>query len=125
MSERIQGHCHCGAVHVSVPADAFGVIACHCEDCQKLHGNFFAMLAVPTAAVEWGGSAERVRYASSATVQRSFCPVCGSRIAKEPRDGERVLLSVGLFDRHLPRTIARQVSTDSKPDWYALPSGAD
>ena len=36
MSDHLEGNCHCGAVRVSVPADAFGVVACHCGDCQKL-----------------------------------------------------------------------------------------
>lgn len=122
--ERLQGHCHCGGVRVSLPADTFGVIACHCEDCQKLHGNFFAMLAAPTADVEWSGELQPQWYASSAQAQRAHCPRCGSRLAKVPANGERTLVSVGLFSRHLPRTIQKQVWTESHPDWYDLPQQA-
>lgn len=119
--ERIEGHCHCGGVRVSLPASSFGIVACHCEDCQKLHGNFFAMLAVPTADVLWSGDTQPQWYASSAQAQRSHCPRCGSRLAKVPHGGGRTLVSVGLFSRHLARRIQKQVWTESHPDWYEVP----
>lgn len=120
--ESLEGQCHCGGVRVQVPAQAFGIVACHCEDCQKLHGNFFAMLAVPTAEVTWSGELAPQWYASSAQAQRAHCPRCGSRLAKLPQGGERTLVSAGLFSRHLPRRIQKQVWTESHPDWYDLPT---
>lgn len=120
--ETLQGQCHCGGVRVSAPADAFGVIACHCEDCQKLHGNFFAMLAVATDQVRWSGELQPQWYASSPTAQRAHCPRCGSRLAKVAAPAQRTLLSAGLFSRHLPRRIEKHVWADSHPDWYALPT---
>jgi hypothetical protein len=120
-SARLEGRCHCGAVQVSIPADAIGVVACHCDDCQKLHGNFFAMLVVDRDAALWSGSAERARYRSSPQVERSFCPHCGSRIAKEPDGSPKLLLATGLFPRDLPQRLIRHVHTDGKPDWYPLP----
>jgi hypothetical protein len=121
-AERLQGACHCGGVTVSLPAEAYGLIACHCGDCQKLHGNFFAMLAVPTADVAWGGDLAPQWYASSPASHRAHCPRCGSRLAKRPAEGGRTLVSAGLFPRDLPRRIVRQVWTESHPDWYDLPA---
>jgi hypothetical protein len=123
--ERIVGRCHCGGVQVSVPADAFGVIACHCGDCQQLHGNFFAMLAVPAHEVQWSGALQPQWYASSPQAQRSHCPRCGSRLAKQPAAGGRCLVSVGLFPRELDRRIRKQVWADSHPRWYDLPADDD
>lgn len=118
---RLEGRCHCGAIAVSIPADAAGVIACHCGDCQRLHGNYFAMLVVDREAVVWSGSGERAHYRSSPEVQRSFCPHCGSRIAKEPDGSARLLLAAGLFPPDLPQRLVRHLHTDTKPDWYPLP----
>jgi hypothetical protein len=115
-----EGHCHCGGVQVSMPADSFGVVACHCGDCQKLHGNFFAMLVASEDQIRWNGTLQPQWYQSSETVQRAHCPNCGSRLAKRPIDGGRIMVSVGLFDRHLPRKIQKQVFGDSHPDWYDL-----
>ena len=119
--ERIEGQCHCGGVRVSLPAEAFGIVACHCEDCQKLHGNYFAMLVVPTDDAVWSGELQPQLYASSAQAQRSHCPRCGSRLAKLHEGGGRTLVSAGLFSRHLSRRIQKQVWTESHPEWYDLP----
>lgn len=122
-SDRIEGTCHCGAVRVSVPADTTGVVACHCGDCQKMHGNFFAMLAADRGAVQWSGEDSIRWYDSSEKSRRGFCARCGSRLAKDAHGSPRLLVSVGLFDPRLQRRIVRQVFTESKPDWYDLPSG--
>lgn len=97
-------------------------MACHCEDCQRLHGNFFAMLAAPAASVVWFGDLQPRWYASSPASRRAHCPHCGSRLAKQADDSNRVLVSAGLFSRHLPRRIERQVFTESRPDWYGPPA---
>lgn len=113
------GRCHCGAVTVSVPASAFGVLACHCDDCQRLHGNFFAFVAAPAAEVRWTGE-EHIRwYDSSPATQRAFCERCGSRLAKRPVGADRVLVSVGLFGPQTGLRIAKELYADRKPDWYA------
>lgn len=119
--ERIEGQCHCRAITVSVPADTFGLIACHCQDCLKLHGNSFVMLAAASEAVRWSGEIAPAWYASSAQAHRAHCPRCGPRLAKRPVDGQRTLVSAGLFDRHLPRRIEKHVWADARPDWAQLP----
>lgn len=117
----ITGSCHCRRVSVTIPADAVGVVACHCGDCQKLHGNFFAMLATSQEAVTWSGQEHLSWYESSAQAKRAFCGHCGSRVAKAPQGSPRLLLSVGLFESDLAREIIKNVFTDSKPHWYPLP----
>jgi hypothetical protein len=118
----MQGSCHCGAVTVTVPDSAFGVVACHCGDCQKLHGNFFAMLAVDRGDVSIEGDALSW-YDSSAKAKRAFCGRCGSRVAKDPHGSPKVLVSIGLFPSPTGRTIQKHVFAESKPDWYDLPGG--
>ena len=89
--------------------------------CQRLHGNFFAMVAADPATVQWEGEDAVVRYTSSPDVQRSFCRHCGSRIGKHPEGNPRVLLSAGLFGPETGLTLRKNVWAASKPDWYALP----
>lgn len=116
------GACHCGAVTVTLPDDAFGVVLCHCGDCQRLHGNAFAMLVADPAQVHWQGEAHIGRYRSSERAERTFCTRCGSRLAKEPVGAARVMISVGLFPADLPRRIRKHVFEHSKPAWYDLPA---
>jgi hypothetical protein len=123
MEERLRGQCHCGAVAFTVPKDAFGLVACHCDDCQKFHGNFFAMLVVDRDALQWEGESEKnvTWYASSAKARRSFCPQCGSRLTKDPVGSSRVMISIGLFGPAVDQRIKKHVFTDNKPSWYELP----
>jgi hypothetical protein len=121
MSEQLLGTCHCGRVKVSIPADSAGVIACHCSDCQKLHGNYFALFAADSAAVQWQGEEFIHWYASSAQNERSFCSHCGSRLAKRPIGGARTLVSAGLFDLALPRKVIKNLWVQQSPAWSEVP----
>ncbi len=118
----MEGSCHCGAVRVTLPDDAAGIVACHCEDCQRLHGNFFALLAAPAAAVTWSGEAHLRWYDSSPAARRAFCDVCGSRIAKKANGSDRMLVSAALFGRLPGRRIVKHLYGDSRPAWYDLPA---
>lgn len=115
------GACHCGRVRVTVPGDAAGVFACHCSDCQRLHGNFFAFLVTAKHSVRWEGEAHVRWVHSSAANERAFCAECGSRLAKRPVDGDRIMVSVGLFDRALPRKVEKNLWLTEKPTWYEAP----
>jgi hypothetical protein len=117
----LAGACHCGRVKVWLPSDSSGIVACHCEDCQKLHGNFFALLAADRERVRWEGEEHLRWYRSSAANERGFCDHCGSRIGKRPVSGSKVMISAGLFERTLPRKLVRNLWADQKPDWYDLP----
>lgn len=121
MTDTLQGRCHCGAVTVSVPVASIGVLACHCDDCQKLHGNFFAIVAADRGTVQLGGGDAVQRYDSSPTVQRAFCRHCGSRLFKDAQGAPRLLLSAGLFGPSTGMHIRKHLWAASKPDWYALP----
>ena len=125
MSGRLHASCHCGKVRISVPASAAGVLACHCGDCQKMHGNFNAFLAVPRDEVGVEGEAALVWYTSSAEARRAFCGTCGARVVKEITAAGRWLISAGLVDGPTGKRIMKHLWAPSKPDWYELPEVAN
>ncbi|MCK6517112.1 GFA family protein [Myxococcota bacterium] len=117
----LRGACHCGLVRVTLPETAAGVVLCHCADCQKLHGGAFALFATDRAAARWEGE-EHIRwYASSAANERSFCAQCGSRLAKRPVEGARIMVSAGLFDLTLHRKAIKNLWLEQKPVWTEAP----
>lgn len=121
MSEMVfHGSCHCGGVQFEVQG-GFGVVICHCQDCHKLHGNAFAMVVISPEQLKMTSAETLKRYRSSEQVQRSFCGECGSRLFKEPDDGQKLMVSMGLLGRETGLQIRKQVWTESKPDWYPLP----
>jgi hypothetical protein len=124
MSKELHASCHCGKVKVTVPAASAGVLACHCGDCQKMHGNFNAFLAVPQNEVELTGADALVWYQSSDASRRAFCGTCGARVLKEVTAAGRWLISAGLIDGPTGKRIIKNLWEQSKPDWYDLPATA-
>jgi hypothetical protein len=124
MTDRLKARCHCGRVRMTLPPGAAGVLACHCDDCHKMHGNFNAFLAVPAAEVEATGTEHLVWYQSSAAARRAFCATCGARMLKEVTEAGRWLISAGLIEGPTGRRIIRHLWAESKPDWYELPAVA-
>jgi hypothetical protein len=124
MTDTLRASCHCGAVRLTLPSEAAGVLACHCGDCQKMHGNFNAFLAAPISDVAIDGAAALIWYHSSETSRRAFCGTCGARVLKEVTPAGRWLISAGLIDGPSGKRIVRNLWEQSKPDWYDLPAVA-
>lgn len=121
MTDTLSAACHCGAVRLTLPGDAAGVLACHCGDCRKMHGNFNAFFAAPRDSIEIDGESGLVWYQSSADSRRAFCGTCGARVLKEMTPAGRWLVSAGLIDGPSGRYILKNLWAQSKPDWYDLP----
>lgn len=124
MTDMVHATCHCGKIHLSLPASAVGILACHCGDCQKMHGNFNAFVAVARAQIELTGEEALVWYQSSEASRRAFCGTCGARVVKEITSAGRWLVSAGLFDGPTGKRIIKNLWEQSKPDWYDLPQVA-
>lgn len=124
MTDHLTGRCHCGAIGFTLPANSAGVLACHCGDCHKMHGNFNAFLAAAREAITLTGGEALVWYQSSADSRRAFCGTCGARVLKEVTAADRWLISAGLIDGPTGRRIIRNLCEASKPDWYDLPAVA-
>ena len=122
MGASLSGRCHCGGVRFRIPADAAGVIACHCDDCRKLHGNYNVMIAAPRQDVRFESDAKLVWYASSSAARRGFCADCGSRLFKDNLGTDRLLVSAGAIEGPTGKTIIKNLWEQSKGDWYALPA---
>jgi hypothetical protein len=79
----IKGSCLCGAV--SYECEGAPKIAgnCHCRDCQKATGSaYVAAMFFPESAVTVHGELKFFEHigGSGQTLQRGFCPNCGSPI---------------------------------------------
>ncbi len=121
---RLSGGCYCGAVRFDIPAESVGVIACHCKDCQKMHGNYNVMLGAPRGEVRFEKDATLVWFASSEKAKRGFCSACGSRLFKDNLGSERLMVSAGVLDGPTGKRIIRNLWESSKGDWYDLPPTA-
>jgi hypothetical protein len=78
------GGCACGAIRYACAAEPVMSLNCHCRDCQRASGSAYApLLDVPVAAFSLTKGTltyHRVTGESGQTVDRGFCPECGSPV---------------------------------------------
>lgn len=84
MPSPFSGGCACGAIRYECSADPLITLNCHCRDCQRASGSAYAaLLNVPIAAFTLTRGTlkyHRVTGESGNTLDRGFCPECGSPV---------------------------------------------
>src|SRR6478735_5160721 len=85
MSDSHQGSCLCGAVRFRTRGALRGVVYCHCSQCRKQSGHFYAATNVADADIVIEGTESITWYEASAFAGRGFCKTCGSVLFWKPR----------------------------------------
>lgn len=119
----IHGSCHCGRVRFRVDAALTDATACHCVQCRKQSGHFFASANAPKAAVRVEGEEHLSWYASSEKVRRGFCARCGSWLFWEPLQRDWTSIALGSIDGSTGVELQRHIFVASKGDYYTLGDG--
>lgn len=118
-----KGSCLCGAVKVEVEGDLPGPDACHCAQCRKQSGHYWASTDVPRDRLTIEGE-ENVRwYQSSEKVRRGFCKTCGSFLFWDPPARETTAVAMGAFDGATETTLSGHIFVADKGDYYAIADG--
>lgn len=94
----LEGHCLCGQVSYSSNADPLATMICHCKNCQRQSGAAYSVnVVVPAATVTTKGKLKSfVDQADSGnTVERQFCPDCGSPIFSMPSGNADIAIIKG------------------------------
>ena len=72
----ISGSCECGAVVFELSGPLREVIGCHCTQCRKTSGHYWAATSVNTAQVHLLQSQGLTWHRSSDVARRGFCKRC-------------------------------------------------
>lgn len=127
---KLEGSCHCGAVHFEVDAYApVPYLRCYCSICRKTAGSggFAINLGAHAAGMKLRGKRYlRVYQATLADgrtspARRHFCGRCGSALwVSDPRWPELVHPHAGAIDTPLPAPPEHvHMMLGSKPGWVA------
>jgi hypothetical protein len=122
----MKGGCLCGAVSFEVEGELERAPeACHCSQCRKQSGHFFAAVNVRRTALTLRGAEKVGWYPSSEKVRRGFCSVCGSTLFWDPTmDGyEWIAIAMGLFDLPTGTRLAKHTFVGDKGDYYDIDDG--
>ena len=115
----LTGSCLCGAVTFTATETAKPPVACHCSQCRKQSGHYWASVNAPlmgfavTGEVRW--------YAASTTAKRGFCPTCGSFLFWKAHDEDEIGVALGALDGPTGLRLERHIFTADKGDYYEIP----
>lgn len=119
----MQGSCLCGAVTYEADAPLRDVIACHCTQCRKTSGHFWAATSVPLDRFRLIRSEGLVWFKSSDKARRGFCNRCGSSLFWEPVGEARISIGAGTLDGETGLVTSGHWHQEDAGDYYDIPAG--
>ena len=117
------GSCLCGAVRFEVDAALRPPDACHCTQCRKTSGHFWASTDVKRNDLRIDGAEHLSWFQSSAKVRRGFCSLCGSSLFWDPVGKDIVGVAMGAFDGPTNTHLAIHIFVADKGDYYEIADG--
>ena len=117
----MKGSCLCGAVGFEATGALRDPGACHCGQCRKQSGHYWASVGAAQADVTISGPVKW--YAASAVADRGFCPECGAFLFWKPRDGGDIGLALGAVDGPSGVRLEKHIFVAFKGDYYDIADG--
>jgi hypothetical protein len=117
----MKGSCLCGAVTFEAPDKVTGLSACHCSQCRKQSGHFWASASAPETQVDISGEVRW--FEASSTAKRGFCPVCGSFLFWKAHEEQTMSFALGAIDGASGQKLERHIFTADKGDYHNIADG--
>lgn len=117
------GSCLCGAVRFSVAGALTPPDACHCSQCRRQSGHYWASTDVERDALTVAGEEDVAWYRSSERVRRGFCRVCGSVLFWDADGRARIAIAMGAFDKPTGTRLEKHIFVPDKGDYYDIADG--
>ncbi|WP_347311567.1 GFA family protein [Defluviimonas sp. SAOS-178_SWC] len=114
-----RGSCLCGGVAFEAEAPLGDVIACHCSQCRRTSGHFWAGSFVPRARFRLVSAATLRWFRSSPGVDRGFCATCGASLFWRPVDGTEICVAGGALDLPTGLKLAEHWHREDAGDYYS------
>ena len=117
------GSCLCGAVRFEVNAALKPPDACHCTQCRKQSGHYWASTDVARKDLRIAGEEHLSWFRSSEKVRRGFCSTCGSALFWDPIYRDVIGIAMGAFDQPTQTRLAIHIFVADKGDYYDIADG--
>ena len=117
------GSCLCGAVHFDVSGALRGVVYCHCSQCRKQTGHYYAATNVADSDIKVAGEDRITWYAASPFAKRGFCSVCGSALFWKHNKSDEISVMAGAFDQPSGLKDEAHIFVADKGDYYDIADG--
>lgn len=120
---RHRGSCYCGAVSYEVDGDLRPVVACHCTQCRKQSGHYYAATAALESAFTLKGAESLTWFEASPTAKRGFCSTCGANLFWKSKTSEHISIMAGSLDGDAGIALDRHIYVADKGAYYQLDDG--
>jgi hypothetical protein len=117
------GGCLCGAVTFEIMGDLGLPDACHCSQCRKQSGHYWASTDVPFERITINGEENVTWYASSEKVRRGFCKTCGAFLFWDPIHRPKIAVAMGALDKPTGIKLGHHIFVSDKGDYYDIADG--
>ncbi|NCO86955.1 MAG: GFA family protein [Rhodobacterales bacterium] len=117
----LNGKCLCGAITFTVRGDPVDTAYCHCSQCRRQSGHYWASASVLLDDISISG--EVSWFAASPIARRGFCATCGSFLFWQGNDADNIGFSLGAIDGPTGITVAKHIFVADKGDYYPICDG--
>lgn len=117
-----KGSCLCGGVTFELHGELRDVLACHCLQCRKTSGHYWAATNVSRENLQLTKRETLRWYASSKSAERGFCHQCGASLFWHMHDSNTISVAAGCVDGATGCITAEHIFTNTQGDYYSLPA---
>jgi hypothetical protein len=123
MGEVHTGACLCGAVKFRVDGPMREIVFCHCGQCRRQTGLYYASTNVADTDLTIEGAENITWYQSSKEGRRGFCKHCGSALFWKYDGQEQISIQAGSLDKPTQLTPGYHIFCADKGDFYEINDG--
>jgi hypothetical protein len=123
MAEIHAGSCNCGQVTFSIKGNLRDIMACHCSQCRKQSGLYFAATEAKDADLIINGAEHITWYSASEAAKRGFCRTCGSTLFWKHNELDRTSILAGAFDTPINVKITEHIFCKDRSRFYDISDG--
>jgi hypothetical protein len=123
MTASRRGSCLCGAVRFVVSGPLRGVVYCHCSQCRKQSGHYYAATNVAVADLAVEGGENVTWFAASDFAKRGFCSICGSALFWKHNEADEISVMAGAFEQPTGLKGEVHIFVVDKGDYYDITDG--
>ena len=116
----VKGSCDCQGVVFELIGELRDVVFCHCSQCRKTSGHYWAATQVPKVNLNLINATSLSWYDSSDKARRGFCSVCGSSMFYERKGIDKISVSAGSLEIPTSLDRMRHIYVASKGDYYDI-----
>lgn len=120
-----KGSCLCGAVTFEVEGELRDAVACHCSQCRKTSGHYWAASQADNAALTITRDVGLTWFQSSDYARRGFCNTCGASLFWEMAGEGKTSIGAGCIEAPTGIKVKAHIYTKDKGDYYEIEPGPE